>query len=87
MACFEVDILYTPVVNELHLQLSTANITTDYSGNIVSDVETSVHLTEFNISVVCDIDYGVPLYATDGSVYTIDGVPVYVRRAKVSDYT
>lgn len=87
MACFEVDILYTPVVNALHLQLSTTNITTDYSGNIVSDVETSVHLTEFNISVVCDIDYGVPLYATDGSVYTIDGVPVYVRRAKVSDYT
>lgn len=41
---------------------------------------------EIKISVVCDINYGVPLYAPDGRIYTIDGKAVYVRSAKLEDY-
>lgn len=41
---------------------------------------------DINIAIVCDINYGVPLYAQDGSIYTIDGKPVYVRTAKVMNY-
>lgn len=40
----------------------------------------------FNIQIVCDVNYGIPLYSPDGHIYTINGVPVYVRTAKVEDY-
>lgn len=88
MACFEVDISYEPVANIITSFKEVINsVIIGSNTNIVSSVETEPQLTTFTISVVCDIDYGIPLYTTDGSVYTIDGVPVYVRRARVSDYT
>lgn len=45
-----------------------------------------VKINTFNIQVVCDINYGIPLYSPDGHIYTINGVPVYVRTAKVESY-
>lgn len=36
-----------------------------------------------NIGIVCDINYGEPLYASDGNLFTIDGKVIYVRRLRV----
>lgn len=45
-----------------------------------------IKIDTINVSVVCDINYGIPLYAQDGSIYTIDGKAVYVRSAKLIDF-
>ena len=57
-----------------------------YNPAIISISKEKIDIKVINISVVCDINYGIPLYAPDGSICTIDGKAVYVRSAKTYDY-
>lgn len=57
-------------------KVGTFSIKTDVT-RLVPDIQ---------IAIVCDINYGIPLYAPDGRIYTIDGKAVYVRSAKLEDY-
>lgn len=57
-----------------------------YDPVVISTSKEEIDIKVINISVVCDINYGIPLYAPDGSICTIDGKAVYVRSAKTYDY-
>lgn len=57
-------------------KIGTFSIKTDVT-RLVPDIQ---------IAIVCDINYGVPLYAPDGKIYTVDGKAVYVRSTKLEDY-
>lgn len=85
MACFEFIISFKEALINI--------ISNSYKGviNVHKDavtINTDLKLLNPNIeiAIVCDINYGVPLYAQDGSIYTIDGKPVYVRTAKLINY-
>jgi hypothetical protein len=60
------------------------NITFDEA--LINIVNASYKGATIEISIVCDINYGTPLYAPDGSIYTMDGRAVYVRSAKLKEY-
>lgn len=57
-------------------KIGTFSIKTDVT-RVIPDIQ---------IAIVCDINYGIPLYAPDGRIYTIDGKAVYVRSAKLEDH-
>lgn len=38
------------------------------------------------VSIVCDINAGIPLYTIDGHLFTINGVGIYVLPVKTTDY-
>lgn len=79
------DILYkeknltVEIPNNIHIENKISNynlnISTSYSNNL-----------SLGISMICDINGGIPLYAEDGSLLTFEGYPIYVRKAKIKNY-
>jgi hypothetical protein len=85
MACFEFIVSFKEAI------ISIINNYYNYHINVKKDIinvniEDTLIRPNINIAVVCDLNYGVPLYASDGSIYTIDGKAVYVRTAKLLEY-
>lgn len=86
MGCFNVEvsrcnnekiISIERIVHTPKLSLTNIKINPNYS------VEYTPINISANIGIVCDINYGEPLYAADGSLFTLDGKVVYVRRLRV----
>lgn len=85
MACFEFLISFREALINL-VNKGYKSIIKIQKDKISTTIKPVLTNPKINIAIVCDINYGVPLYATDGSIYTIDGKAVYVRTAKLIDY-
>lgn len=76
-----------PELTEPNINITSFVPTIDINTNLISVDTTITQLNpDIQVAMVCDINYGVPLYTPDGAVVTIDGKVVYVRRAKIEDY-
>lgn len=86
MGCFNVEIVQYSNLSNISiskknytgkLNIENLSITPKYY------IEYTPTIISANVGIVCDINYGEPLYTSDGRLFTIDGKAIYVRKLRV----